>query len=108
MAVQSSKLVGTTFKTKAGVEFTIMNTEDFSERGVSARYKDVLDFSPGVLVAVAYRTALIPNYVLPSGDVARIHQVKIGDKILNKPLAISRAIGIEQAMVAYEVTEVTK
>lgn len=87
------------------VTFEILNVEEYPLEKVSERYKELLKFRPGHLVAVMYRGTLIPNITVDDG-VVRIREVSVDGKAYDRPGAISAAIGIDEAMYAYEITEV--
>jgi hypothetical protein len=100
-----SHLINKVFKTPAGINFTILNVEGYTEENVSKQFKGVLAVKQNHLVAINYRKTLIPNFTLPQG-VARITAVSVNDVTFNRPGAISAALGITEAMVPIGVTEV--
>ncbi len=105
--MNTRELIGKKFKTLLGkgVTFTILSVEAYGKSKISDRYRAILDIKSGFLVAIQYRTALIPNFTL-DGGVARITGVEVEGSIFTTAHAISTAIGIKEAMTAYSVKEV--
>ena len=86
------------------VTFEVLAVDEYPAEKVSKRYKDVLKFRPGYLVAIDYRKTLIPNITVDDG-VVRLTKVRIDSKVYSRPGAISSAIGITEAMHAYDIVE---
>lgn len=88
-----------------GVEFMVRRIEPYPREKVSERYKDVLNFQRGVLVAVSHRGTLIPNITL-TGGVVRLLEIEIDNLgICKNPKAICEALGIKGAMYPYDISE---
>jgi len=87
------------------VTFTVLEGENFPAGKVSPRYKDILAFRSGLLVAVGFRGICIPNITYDKG-VVRLLRVEVGGQVFNRPGDISRAIGVEEPMVPYQLREV--
>ena len=96
--------VGKTFKT-GDVTFTVLKSETFPANKVSSRYKMILSFRAGLLVAVGFRGICIPNITYDKG-VVRLTEVSVNGTVLSRPSDISRALGIEDPMVPYPLREV--
>lgn len=88
-----------------GITFKVLEIIPYPKKNVSPQYREILDFNPGLLVAVAYRGTLIPNITLSDG-VVRLTKIEIAGKIINKPGAISKALRITEAMTSYEIKKV--
>ncbi|MFA6383335.1 MAG: hypothetical protein WCX17_02840 [Parcubacteria group bacterium] len=82
--------------------FQVMEIEPYPKEKVSKRYKEILKFRPGVLVAVPYRGILIPNITITGGAV-RLLQVEVDGDIFKNPKAICEAIGVTEAMHPYDL-----
>lgn len=92
-------VVGDVFQVN-GVSFQVLEIEPYPEEKISPRYKAILKFGPGLVVAVLYRGILIPNITL-KGGVVRLTKVEIDGKIFVGPKAISEALWIKRAMYPY-------
>ncbi len=103
--MKAKEIIGNFYKTKDGVEFQVLDAEFYSQRTVSFRYKRILDFKPGLLVAVAYRGALIPNITM-DGGVARLTKVEVNGETFDRPHAISTAIGVKDDMSSYFIKDI--
>lgn len=103
--MDSSHVVSSSYETEAGVKFTVAGIRNYPEAEVSDRYKGILAFNPGYLVAVSYRGSLIPNITLDEG-VVRILAVVIDGKSLIHPHAISQALGVKESMTPYTIKKV--
>lgn len=95
------ELVGRKFRT-GEVDFKVLEIKPYSNRLVSDRYKKILAFREGFLVAVGFRGTLIPNITL-KGGVARLTKIEINGQVFDRPKAISAALGIKEAMQPYEL-----
>ncbi len=95
------ELVGKKFRT-GEIGFKILEIEPYSKRLVSDRYKKILAFREGFLVAVGFRGTLIPNITLKDG-VVRLTKIEISGQVFDRPKVISAALGIEEAMQPYEL-----
>jgi hypothetical protein len=82
--------------------FTVVQIKPYSRGEVSKRYKEILRFRSGVLVAVPYRGILIPNITI-TGGVVRLLQVEVDGEIFKTPKAICEAIGVTEAMHPYNL-----
>lgn len=98
-------LIGKQYKLPNGITFTLTEVKSYPKAEVSSRYKDILAFKPGYLVAISYRRALIPNITLEAG-VARIMAVDVNGTMYKRPHAISMALGIKDDMSSYPIKEV--
>lgn len=85
-----------------GVTFKVVAAEAYQKEKVSDRYREILKFRKGVVVAVAFRGTLIPNVTLKDG-VARLTEVEVAGVNYKNPKAISQALGISEAMYAYDL-----
>lgn len=97
-------LIGKQFKTANGVIFTILDVQSYPKSKVGERYKRILNFKPGLLVAISFRGTLIPNITL-EGGVARLTSVEVDGNSINTTTAISAVVGVKEAMVAYSIKE---
>lgn len=101
----SQKINGKSYKTSNGVTFKILETEAYSKSKVSPQYKQILDYKSGLLVAISYRASLIPNVTTENG-VSRLRKVEIDGRVIDRPNAISTALGITEGMKSYGMSEV--
>jgi hypothetical protein len=101
----AKKLVGSSYKLDNGIRFKVIDTELYPAREVSHKFKTILDFKAEHLVAISYRGTLIPNITLENG-VVRLTKVEVDGKVFDRPGAISRALGIEEYLTAYDIKEV--
>lgn len=86
-----------------GMEFTVRRIEPYPREKVSERYKDVLKFQRGVLVAVSHRGTLIPNITL-AGGVVRLLEIEVDNRgTCKNPKAICEALGVKEAMYPYDL-----
>jgi hypothetical protein len=95
------ELVGKQFRT-GRVTFTVLSVKPYPEEKVSDRYKSILDFREGLLVAVKYHDTCLPNVTL-KGGVAQLTRIKVGDQEFSRPGEISKALGIKLPMVTQEL-----
>ncbi len=84
----------------AGLVFKVLNAEAYPAEKISKQYKKLLTIESKHLVAINHRGTLIPNITLKDG-VVRITSIEIDGKTINKPKAISEALGIKVAMEGY-------
>lgn len=97
--MKATDVIGNRYKLMGdGKVFTVLGAEAYPASKVSKRYKPILDFKPGLLVAISYRGALIPNITM-EGGVVRITKIELKDKAYDRPHAISQAIGIKEDMI---------
>lgn len=96
-------LSGSRFTT-GSVTFTVVDAETYAKPRVSNRYREILAFKPGFLVAVSHRGTCIPNITGTNG-VARLTAVEVDGKIFNRPGAISQALGVDTPMKPYALRE---
>ena len=104
--MKAKSIIGKNYKLANGTKFKVLNIEAYPEADVSKRYKQILDFKPGKIVAVAHRGTLIPNITLVDG-IVRLTKVIVNNEIFDRPKAISQAIGVEEAMHPYEIKEIS-
>ena len=97
------QLTGRNFQV-AETTFRVLGAEVFPAAEVSARYKGILAFKPGLLVAVGFRGTCIPNITGEDG-VVRLTSIEINGNVFDRPSTISKALGIEKPMVAYPLQE---
>lgn len=102
MKLNNEKIVGSWFCAGA-VAFLVLGIEPYPAARVSARYKEILSIQSGMLVAVDYRGTCIPNITV-NGGVVRLTKVLINGKTIQRPGAISKALGITRPMCAYSLT----
>lgn len=95
-------IIGQTYETATGVKFIVIDAEPYPAIKISERYKKILDLDSGQLVAVNYRGTLIPNITV-QGGVARLTKVDVEGEIINRPGAISKALGIKDGMSPCEI-----
>jgi hypothetical protein len=84
--------------------FKVVNVDNFPADRVSERYRRILGIKPGFLVAVWHRGVCIPNITLRDG-VARLTKVEVDGKVLDRPGAISKALGVSVPMSPYQLNE---
>ena len=90
---------------RRGRKFEILSVVPYPENDISKRYKGIIEFQPGALVAVMFRGTLIPNITVKGGAV-RITGIRIAGKEITRPGEISYALNINEAMYAYKITEI--
>lgn len=103
---QYDNLLGRRFIADNSVEFTVVEVEPYPADRVKPPYRDILSMGEWCLVAVAHRGTLIPNITV-KGGVARLTKVRVGEKLLERPGAISKAIGITRAMHPIGLAEIS-
>lgn len=92
-----SQLLGHTFKVKGGVPFTVLEILGYPDPDIMKQYQPHLIGLPaGKLIAVPYRTTLIPNITLGDG-VAKLTKVVVNGQTFTRPIDISKAIGVSKA-----------
>ena len=92
-----SQLLGHTYKVKGGIPFTVLGIEGYPDIDIKKQYKpQLVGLEKDQLVAVPYRTTLIPNITMGDG-VARITKVVVAGVTYIRPIDISKAIGITAA-----------
>jgi hypothetical protein len=94
-------VVGKIFRVN-GVEFRVIAIDPYPKSRVSERYKAILSFRPGLLVAVPYRGILIPNITLSKG-VVRLIEVEVDGEVYKTPKTISQALKVLEAMCSYDL-----
>jgi len=98
-----SELVGKNY-TRHGRIFEVISVIPYPENEISNQYKEIMEFWPGVLVAVMFRGTLIPNITV-RGGVVRLTGIKIAGREFTRPGEISRALRLKESMYAYKITE---
>lgn len=91
--------VFTTYQNGISVRFVVLAVEPYPASRVKRQYSEILSIQLGMLVAVPHRGTLIPNITV-DGGVARLTKVRVGERILDRPGDISKAIGITRAFHA--------
>ena len=64
MSELGSELIGKKYVAQNGTSFTVTAIEPYPRDKVSEQYREILNLSPGMLVAVPYRGTLILNITL--------------------------------------------
>lgn len=90
--------------TANGVQFKVTKIDPYPRSRISDRYREILYFPPGVLVAIPYRGTLIPNITLSKG-VVRLLEVEVDGELYDNPKAISQTLKVEEAMYSYDLTK---
>ena len=80
--------IGAVLTTDRGVQFKILEAEDFPEDKISKPYKGIMKFPYGKLVAVNFRGTHIPN-ITYNGGVVRLTKVLVNGKVYDRAGAIS-------------------
>ncbi len=92
-----SELLGHTYKVKGGTPFTVLGVKGYPDPDIKKRWQSQLvGLTSGQLVAVPYRTTLLPNISLGDG-VAQLTKVVVAGVTYIRPIDISKAIGITAA-----------
>lgn len=94
--------VGAVLVTDRGVEFKILEVEDYPEEKVSKPYKAIVQFPYGKLVAINYRGTYIPN-ITYKGGVVRLIKILVDGKVYERAGEISNALGIIAHMTPYDL-----
>ena len=96
-------VIGKYFRT-GKTTFRVVEGESFPANRVSKRYKSILSFRPGLLVACGFRGVCIPNITRPRG-VVRLTKIDIDGQVYDRPSTISQALGMKDPMVPYPLRE---
>lgn len=97
MSSYGSSVLGHTYKIKGCPPFTVLGIEGFPNPEISKQYqKRLIGLSADQLVAVPYRTTLIPNITIGDG-VVRLTKVVVNGQVYTRPIDISKAIGVKAA-----------
>ena len=96
-------LTGSKFRT-AKTTFKVVEAETYPATKVSRRYKGILAFKPGFLVAVGFRGTCIPNITGGNG-VVRLTKIEVDGEIFDRPSTISEVLGVERPMTPYQLRQ---
>lgn len=92
-------------KFRAGnTTFVVLEAESYPASKVSRRYRAVLGFKPGLLVAVGFRGICIPNITGHKG-VTRLTKIEANGEVFDRPGDISKVLGVERPMTPYPIRE---
>ena len=97
-------IIGKKYRT-GKVTFTVLGAETYPAGKVSKRYKMILSFRSGLLVAVGFRGICIPNITYDKG-VVRLTEIEVNGEIFNSPSTISSVLEIKDHMVPYPLREI--
>lgn len=97
MSSYGSNVLGHTYKLKGSQPFTVLGIEGYPNPEISKQYqKHLIGLSADQLIAVPYRTTLIPNITIGDG-VVKLTKVAVNGQVYTRPIDISRAIGVSKA-----------